>query len=71
MNKVVMSRLEHEAQKTASKYKSWEHHIISSDSFLDGCLYVLNALKENIDINERIEVEFKEGEHQLVHKNED
>lgn len=61
--KIKMKRYEHLAVLHAKQYKNWDYQIIAKSAYLAG----VKECDDQADYyNELIEVEFKDGEHQLI-----
>lgn len=78
--KVIMTLKEKMAIETANKYKQWDYIIPAKESYLQAIQDVLEFINGNSAIsrdsqnvildkyNETVEVEFKDGSHQLYNK---
>lgn len=63
---VVKMRLyEKKAVDNGRKFKYWEAIVSNKESYLQGYREALEDIKNGIDGSELVEVEFKDGEHQI------
>lgn len=74
--KVIMTLKEKMCIENAQKYKSWDYIIPAQDSYLQAIRDVIELVNRpdatigdlwNL-LNEEVEVEFKDGSHQLYNK---
>ncbi len=64
--KVVMTHKEKLAVEWAKKYKDWDKIIIAKDSYLEAYSKGREDAMFNIDGTKEVEIEFNNGNHQLL-----